>query len=75
VIHANTGTSNIVKDEVRQYKHGEIQIFYCKDCSNYFTFNVGFEGTKHNPQAITTAAMQLHFSGESLRNAMKSSDS
>ena len=33
--------------------------------------NVGFEKMKHNPQAITTA-MQLYFSGESLRNTQKS---
>ena len=32
---------------------------------------MGFERMKHNPQAITTA-MQLYFSGESLRNTQKS---
>jgi transposase-like protein len=32
---------------------------------------MGFEKMKHNPQAITSA-MQLYFSGESLRNIMKS---
>jgi putative transposase len=32
---------------------------------------LGFEKMKHNPKAITTA-MQLYFSGESLRNTMKS---
>ena len=31
----------------------------------------GFEKMKHNPQAVTTA-MQLYFSGESLRNTAKS---
>jgi len=65
------GSSNIVKDGVRHNKHGNIQIFHCKDCCRYFTFNVGFERMKHNPQAITSA-MQLYFSGESLRNVMKS---
>jgi len=65
------GSSNIVKDGVRHNKHGEIQIFYCKVCLHYFTFNIGFERMKHNPQAITSA-MQLYFSGESLRNTMKS---
>jgi len=65
------GSSNIVGDGVRHNKHGDIQKFYCKDCSHYFTFNVGFEKMKHNPQAITSA-MQLYFSGESLRNVMKS---
>lgn len=65
------GSSNIVKDGVRHNKHGDIQVFYCKDCSHYSTFNVGFEKMKHNPQAITSA-MQLYFSGESLRNTQKS---
>jgi len=65
------GSSNIVKDGVRRNKHGDIQIFNCKDCGRYFTFNIGFERMKHNPQAVTTA-MQLYFSGESLRNTQKS---
>jgi transposase-like protein len=65
------GSSNIVKDGVRKNKRGEIQKFYCRDCKHYFTFNIGFERMKHNPQAITSA-MQLYFSGESLRNTMKS---
>jgi transposase-like protein len=33
--------------------------------------NLGFEKMKHNPQGIT-AAMQLYFSGESLRNTARS---
>jgi len=65
------GSSNIVKDGVRKNKRGDIQIFYCKNCLHYFTFNIGFEKMKHNPQAITSA-MQLYFSGESLRNTMRS---
>jgi len=65
------GSTNIVKDGVRHNKHGDLQKFYCCNCQRYFSFNVGFERMKHNPQAITTA-MQLYFSGESLRNTMKS---
>jgi transposase-like protein len=65
------GSSNIVKDGVRKNKHATIQKFYCRDCNQYFSFNIGFERMKHNPQAITSA-MQLYFSGESLRNTMKS---
>jgi putative transposase len=65
------GSSNIVKDGVRHNKYGDIQVFYCKKCLHYSTFNIGFEKMKHNPQAITSA-MQLYFSGESLRNTMKS---
>lgn len=62
---------NIVKDGIRHNKHGDIQKYHCDDCGHYFSFNVGFEKMKHNPQAVTTA-MQLYFSGESLRNTMKS---
>lgn len=65
------GSSNIVKDGVRKNKSGTIQKFYCRNCNRYFTFNLGFERMKHNPQAVTSA-MQLYFSGESLRNTMKS---
>jgi putative transposase len=65
------GSSNIVKDGVRKNKRGDIQKFYCQDCEHYFTFNIGFERMKHNPQAITSA-MQLYFIGESLRNTQKS---
>jgi transposase-like protein len=61
----------IVKDGLRHSKRGDIQKFNCKDCSKYFTINIGFEKMKHNPQGITTA-MQLYFSGESLRNTARS---
>jgi putative transposase len=65
------GSSNLKKDGVRKNKSGTIQKFLCRDCHHYFTINIGFERMKHNPQAITTA-MQLYFSGESLRNTQKS---
>jgi transposase-like protein len=61
----------IVKDGVRHNKFGDIQKFKCRACSRYFTINLGFERMKHSPQGITTA-MQLYFSGESLRNTAKS---
>jgi transposase-like protein len=65
------GSSNLKKDGLRKNKSGTIQKFFCRDCHHYFTINIGFERMKHNPQAIT-AAMQLYFSGESLRNTQKS---
>jgi len=65
------GSSNLKKDGLRKNKFGVIQKFYCRDCHKYMTFNIGFERMKHNPQAITSA-MQLYFSGESLRNTMAS---
>jgi len=64
-------SSNIKKFGVRRNKRGDIQRFLCADCGKTFSVNIGFERMKHNPQAITSA-MQLYFSGESLRNTQKS---
>ena len=64
-------SSKIVKDGIRHNNHGGIQKFRCKTCGRYFTINIGFERMKHNPQGITTA-MQLYFSGESLRSTARS---
>jgi len=64
-------SSSIKKFGVRKNKSGDIQRFVCCDCKKTFSVNIGFEKMKHNPQAITSA-MQLYFSGESLRNTMKS---
>jgi transposase-like protein len=64
-------STNLKKDGIRKNKSGHIQKFYCRDCHHYFTINIGFERMKHNPQAVTTA-MQLYFSGESLRNTQRS---
>jgi transposase-like protein len=64
-------SSNIKKFGVRKNKSGNIQRFLCVDCEKTFSVNIGFEKMKHNPQAVTSA-MQLYFSGESLRNTMKS---
>jgi transposase-like protein len=65
------GSTNLKKDGVRRNKSGSIQKFYCRECHRYTTFNLGFEKMKHSPQAVTSA-MQLYFSGESLRNTQKS---
>ncbi len=64
-------SSNVKKFGIRRNKSGEIQRFLCGDCARTFSVNVGFERMKHNPQAITTA-LQLYFSGESLRNTQRS---
>lgn len=64
-------SENVVKCGIRHNKHGDIQKFLCNDCRRCFTINIGFEKMKHNPQGITTA-MQLYFSGESLRNTARS---
>jgi len=61
----------LIKSGLRHNKSGDIQKFRCLTCGRYFTVNIGFECMKHNPQGITTA-MQLYFSGESLRNTARS---
>ncbi len=61
---------NIKKFGVRYNKNIEIQRFLCADCQKTFSINIGFEKMKHNPQTITSA-MQLYFTGESLRSVQK----
>jgi putative transposase len=65
------GSENLMRWGVRKNKSGDIQVFKCRDCSGCFTINIGFEKMKHSPKAITTA-LQLYFSGESLRKTMES---
>jgi transposase-like protein len=65
------GSENLTRWGVRRNKSGDIQVFKCRDCTRCFTINIGFEKMKHNPKAITTA-LQLYFSGESLRKTMES---
>ena len=64
-------SEEIIKKGLRHNKYGDIQKFRCLECGRYFTINFGFERMKHNPQGITMA-MQLYFSGESLRNTARS---
>jgi len=64
-------SENFKKEGLRHNKYGDIQKFFCKNCGKWFTINFGFERMKHSPQGITTA-MQLYFSGESLRNTARS---
>ena len=65
------GSSKLRKFGVRHNKSGDLQRFLCEFCKRTFSVNIAFEKMKHNPQAVTTA-MQLYFSGESLRNTQKS---
>ena len=64
-------SQSIKKNGIRHNKSGNIQRFICENCGKTFSINIGFEKMKHNPKAITTA-LQLYFSGESLRNTQKS---
>jgi len=60
----------VVKDALRHNKYGMIQRYLCKDCGKRFSFNLGFDKMKAQPEAITSA-LQLYFTGESLRNVQK----
>ncbi len=61
----------IVKKALRKNKYGNVQRWLCKGCGYRFSINLGFERMKHSPKAITSA-MQLYFSGESLRHTRDS---
>jgi transposase-like protein len=63
-------SERIVRNAVRHNKSGDIQRYMCKACEKRFSFNIGFEKMRATPQAIT-GAMQLYFTGESLRNVQK----
>lgn len=60
----------IVRDGLRHNSYGDIQKWNCKACGRYFTVNLGFERMRATPRAITSA-MQLYFSGASLRGVQK----
>jgi len=63
-------SDNLIKFGVRHNKAGDIQRFSCQDCHKTFSLNIGFEGMRSNPKSITSA-MQLYFTGESLRGVQK----
>ena len=64
------GSEEIVKAGLRKNQNGNIQKYLCRKCGHYFTINLGFEHMKATPE-IVTSAMQLYFTGESLRNVQK----
>ena len=63
-------SEQIVKHGVRHNRSGDIQRYTCDSCGRWFVVNLGFERMKASPQ-IVTSAMQLYFTGESLRNVQK----
>jgi transposase-like protein len=63
-------SKEIRKYGIRHNKNYDIQRFACQTCHKTFSINIGFEKMKHNPKGITMA-MQLYYSGESLRNVSK----
>jgi len=60
-------SKDIKKYGLRHNKNYDIQRYVCQACHKTFSVNIGFEKLKHDPRGVT-AAMQLYFSGESLRN-------
>jgi transposase-like protein len=63
-------SSKLVRHGLRHNKYGDLQRFTCRNCGKRFSQNLGFDGMKASPQVITSA-MQLYFTGESLRNVQK----
>jgi transposase-like protein len=59
-------SKDIIKRGLRHNINGDIQRYGCKLCNREFVRNFAFEKKKAPPQVIT-AALQLYFSGESLR--------
>ena len=66
----NCDSHDFIKKGIRHNKYGDIQRYACKDCKKWFNFNLGFERMRATPKIITSA-MQLYFTGESLRNIQK----
>jgi putative transposase len=64
-------SQNLKKFGIRKNKCGDIQRFLCGDCKRTFSINIGFEKMKHDPKGVAVA-MQLYFSGESLRKTSES---
>ena len=62
--------NNIKKYGIRKNKYGDVQRFKCSDCVKTFSINVGFEKMRSSPKIITSA-LQLYFTGESLRGIQK----
>jgi putative transposase len=63
-------SESIKRKGVRHNVSGNIQKFQCRECGHFFTINLGFAKMHATPQIITSA-MQLYFTGESLRNVQK----
>lgn len=63
-------SKDIIKKGLRKNKTYSLQVYQCRVCKKKFSINLGFERMKASPQIITSA-MQLYFTGESLRNVQK----
>jgi len=63
-------STDIIKKGLRKNQTYSLQVYQCRTCKKKFSINLGFERMKASPQVITSA-MQLYFTGESLRNVQK----
>lgn len=63
-------STDIIKKGLRKNQTYSLQVYKCRTCNKKFSVNLGFERMKASPQVITSA-MQLYFTGESLRNVQK----
>ena len=63
-------SENVVKRGIRNNKTHSIQRYSCNECKRKFSINLGFEKMHATLQTITSA-MQLYFTGESLRGVQK----
>ncbi|KAF6246132.1 transposase [Nitrosopumilus sp. b3] len=63
-------STEIVKHGIRHNRNYDLQRYSCKSCRKRFSFNLGFEKMRVTPKVVTSA-MQLYFTGESLRNVQK----
>jgi len=55
-------STNFVKDGMRKNKHGDKQIYRCKECGKKFSVEEGFKYMKNDPKIITLA-LDLYFKG------------
>lgn len=61
---------NVKKDGKRKTVLGITQRYKCKNCKKKFSYNLGFAGKKYKAEIITLA-LQMYFSGQSLRSVSK----
>ena len=63
-------SDKIKKFGIRHNKSGDIQRLVCDNCHKTFSINIGFAKMRNKPQLVTSA-LQLYFTGESLRSIQK----
>ena len=64
------GSEQVKRDGILHNQSGDIQRYECNACGKRFSQNLGFERMRENPKVVTLA-MQMYFSGESLRSVKR----